>query len=150
MKNAQLAETLEDFALLLELQGENRFRAASYRRVAQALRTLPEDVAVLAREHRLREVPGIGEAIERKIEEYLATGKILRYEEARAAVPPGVRALVRVPGLGPRTVVQIYNVLGISSLEALEEAAHNGRLQRLPGIGPKKEQAILRAVQGLR
>jgi len=150
MSNAALADLFEDFARLVALAGGNRFKAAAYRRAAAALRGLREDVATLAKEDRLREVPGIGSAIEKKIREYLATGRIRRYEEARAAVPAGLVNLARVPGLGPETARRIHEALGIASLEKLEEAARLGRLQRVPGIGPRKEAALLRAVRGLR
>lgn len=83
MKNQELAEIFEKIGDILELKEENRFKILAYRRVAQALRNLTTDVETIYKEGRLKEIPGVGEAIAKKIEEYLKTGKMTKYEELR-------------------------------------------------------------------
>jgi DNA polymerase (family 10) len=83
MKNQELAEIFEKIGDILELKEENRFKILAYRRVAQALRNLTTDVETIYKEGKLKEIPGVGEAIAKKIEEYLKTGKMTKYEELR-------------------------------------------------------------------
>lgn len=147
MKNAELAEIFSDLADILEYQGENRFKLNAYRRASRVLEDMTEDIEAVAAENRLRDLPGIGEAIASKIEEYLETGKMNRFEEAKAEAPSGLMDMLRVPGLGPKTVAMIHKELGISTLDELREAAAEGRLKGLPGIGPKKSDNIARGLE---
>lgn len=146
MDNLTVAEALYEIADLLEFTGGDPFKVRAYRRAAEALGLLPEQVADLVREGRLTRVPGVGKAIAAKVAEMVETGRIGYLEELRQAVPPGVLDLTRVPGLGARTAMLLYRRLGIDSLEALELAAREGRLRDLPGFGPRKESALLAAV----
>jgi DNA polymerase (family 10) len=143
-KNAELAGVFEELADLLEYQGENAYKLRAYRTAARTLRGLSEDVARVAEEGRLTDLPGVGQAIAKKIEEFLATGRMRRHQEALAATPPGVAEMLRVPGLGPRTVSRIVQTVGARSLEELRQAARAGRLRDLPGFGPRKEAGLLR------
>jgi PHP domain. len=150
MDNLTVAEALYEIADLLEFTGGDPFKVRAYRKAAEAVGLLPEPVADLAREGRLTRVPGIGKAIAAKIGELLETGRIGYLEELRQAVPPGVVDLTRVPGLGARTAMLLYRRLGVDSLEALELAAREGKLRELPGMGPRREAAILEAVERVR
>lgn len=150
MDNLTVAEALYEIADLLEFTGEDPFKVRAYRKAAEAVGLLPEQVAGLTRAGRLTRVPGIGKAIAAKIAELVETGRIGYLEELRQAVPPGVLDLTRVPGLGARTAMLLYRRLGVDGLEALELAAREGRLRDLPGMGPRKEAAILEAVARVR
>lgn len=150
MDNLTVAEALYEIADLLEFTGGDPFKVRAYRRAAEALGLLPEQVADLVREGRLTRVPGVGKAIAAKVAEMVETGRIGYLEELRQAVPPGVLDLTRVPGLGARTAMLLYRRLGIDSLEALELAAREGKLRDLPGFGPRKEAALLQAAAQVR
>lgn len=102
-----------------------------------------EEVQSLVAQGRLLSLPGIGKATGDKVQELLRTGRIGYLEELRLAIPPGVRELTRVPGLGARTAQTLFARLGIDSLDRLELAARQGELRELPGMGVKKEAAIL-------
>jgi DNA polymerase (family 10) len=138
MHNRALADIFEQMAELMEIQGETGFRVNAYRRAARALDGLQEDVAVLLKEGRLQEVPGIGESTAKKIEEYLAGGRIARHQELLKKVPPGLLELLQVPGLGPKSAALLNRELKIQSLDDLARALEQGRLAGLPGMGEKK------------
>jgi DNA polymerase (family 10) len=146
MKNAELSALFAELADILEYAGENPFKLNAYRKAARVLDDLTEDIEVVAREGRLRELDGIGEAIAKKIVEYLDTGKVVRYEEAKKGMPPGLLEMLRVPGLGPKTIAQLHKALRIETLKELEEAARAGKIRELPGMGAKKEVNILRGL----
>lgn len=145
MKNHEVAAALYEIADLLEVKGEDPFKIRAYRKGAEAIDLLIEAVADL-KPHQLLAVPGIGKALAEKVRELVTTGQLEYLEELRRAVPPGVLALTRVPGLGARTAQVLYARLGIDSLDRLELAARQGQLRDLPGMGVKKEAAILQAL----
>jgi len=147
MINAELAQLFDELADVLEYRGDNPFKLRAYRKAAQVLRDLKQSVTVLAAQGGLRDLPGVGAAIARKIVEYIETGRIERYEEARKAAPDGLLAMLRVPGFTPRVAARAVKALGIASVEELAEAARSGRLKDVPGIGPRKEQEIVRGLQ---
>ncbi|MGO8705510.1 MAG: DNA polymerase/3'-5' exonuclease PolX [Candidatus Brocadiia bacterium] len=147
MRNDEIAGMLETLANLLEFKGENPFKLSAYRRAARVLRDQTEDVATLVRENRLKELPGIGESIEKKIVQALTTGKIEKLTEALKTVPPGVLRMMEIPGVGPRTAAQVHEKLGIKTLEEFTAAARSGKLAGVPGIGAKKAAAFLGAIK---
>ncbi len=149
-RNEEIASALRELADLLELKGDNPFKIRAYRRAADVIEGLPEDAADLAAEGRLKNIEGIGEAIEKKAAELAATGGLRLLEGLRAEIPPGVREMLRVPGVGPRTAALVFRRLGVVSLDELERAAREGRLREVPGIGPKSEANILRAMERMR
>jgi len=138
-KSLELAETFRHLADLLAYQGENLFKIRAYRRAAGALEGLEEDVEALAAEGRLEEVPGIGKAIAGKIREYLHTGKMRKYEEALRGVPRGVAELLKLPGLGPRTVARMVD-MGVADPEALRRALAEGR--SVPGLSKGRLEEV--------
>lgn len=146
MKNFEIARLFDLMADLLELRGENPFRIRAYRRAAQNLQALAEDVEVLAREGRLHQVPGIGADLAGKIVEYLRTGRVQDVEAARRGIPAGVVELMTVPGIGPKTARLLYERQGIRSLARLEALARAGKLRGLPGIQARTEQNILKGI----
>jgi DNA polymerase (family 10) len=150
MKNAEVAAMLNRIADLLELKGENFFKIRAYREAVRQVDNLTTEVEDLLREGRLKDVPGIGEALEKKIAEYVSTGKLEFLIRLEAEVPPALLELTRVPGLGPRTAKDIYDALGILSLDALETAGREHRLQALPGIKAKTEENIMKGIAMLK
>jgi DNA polymerase (family 10) len=150
MKNFEVARLFDLMADVLELRGENPFRIRAYRRAAQNVESLTEDVEVVAREGRLDDVPGIGKDLAGKIVEYLETGKVREIEAAKRGIPHGVVELLDVPGIGPKTAKVLYERQGIRSLARLEAVARAGKLRGLPGIQAKTEENILKGIAVVR
>jgi DNA polymerase (family 10) len=146
VKNSEIARQFEQMADVLEIRGENVFRIRAYRRAAQNLVSLTEDVATLARERRLEEIPGIGADLATKILEYLDTGRIADIEAATRDIPPGVVELMSVPGIGPKTAQLLYEKQGVRGIDRLEKLARAGKLRGLQGIQAKTEENILKGI----
>ncbi|HZU12907.1 MAG TPA: DNA polymerase/3'-5' exonuclease PolX [Chloroflexota bacterium] len=146
MNNNDVAAALNEIAELLELQGATTFRVRAYQNAGRTISNLPEDVRVLSAENRLKDLKGIGGSIADKIQELLDTGTITQLEKLRQEFPPGVRSIMSVPGVGPSLARRAYRELGVDSLEALREAAEDGRLAELPGFGQKSAENVLRAL----
>ena len=119
MKNQELADIFSRIADMLEILGEDPFRSLSYRKAARVLEELAESVEELASAGRLMEIPGIGKSIAEKIQQYLATGKIDRYEELAAKVPKGLLDIMRLQGMGPKTAGRLWKEVGIESIEQM-------------------------------
>lgn len=149
MKNQQIATIFNEIAELLELKGGNSFRIRAYRRAAQNLDGLAQDVAMLT-EDELMDIPGIGKDLAGKVREYVETGAIAKHEELKKDIPAGVLELLRVPGLGPKKAKLFYDRLKITSAEALKAAITEGRLAGLSGIQKKTEENILRGIAALK
>jgi DNA polymerase (family 10) len=149
MKNQQIATIFKEIAELLELKGGNSFRIRAYRRAAQNLDGLVQDVAMLT-EDELMDIPGIGKDLAGKVREYVETGAIAKHEELKKDIPAGVLELLRVPGLGPKKAKLFYDRLKITSAEALKAAITEGRLAGLSGIQKKTEENILRGIAALK
>jgi DNA polymerase (family X) len=135
--NAQAAEIFRTIADLLDLLGE-KFKPEAYRRAARSIESLTEDLSAVAARHELRSIPGVGEAIEEKIEQYLQTGSIHYYEQLKREIPAGVVELMRLPGLGPKTARRFWTELGIEGPTELRDAIAAGRLSGVKGFGEKK------------
>jgi DNA polymerase (family 10) len=146
MRNLEIAKIFSDMADLLEIQGDNPFRVRAYRRAAQNIESLAEDIASVAVRGDLTEIPGIGKDLASKIQEYLETGTLKALEELKTKVPEGLIQLINVPSVGPKKAKLFYDVLGIKDVDALERAAKEGRLRSLPGMGPKSEANVLRGI----
>jgi DNA polymerase (family 10) len=149
MKNQQIATIFKEIAELLELKGGNSFRIRAYRRAAQNLDGLAQDVAMLTADE-LMDIPGIGKDLAGKVREYVETGAIAKHEELKKDIPAGVLELLRVPGLGPKKAKLFYDRLKITSAEALKAAITEGRLAGLSGIQKKTEENILRGIAALK
>ena len=137
---------LNRVADLLEIRGENFFKIRAYREAVRQLDNLTTEIEDLIKDGRLKDIPGIGEASEKKIVEYVTTGQLAFLTRLEAEVPPALLELTRVPGLGPRTAKDIYDGLGILSLDALEQAARDHRLLGVRGIKAKTEENILKGI----
>ncbi len=142
--NQEIAAQFERIAELLEIQGENPFRVRAYRNAARTIQNLPRNLAsMVAAGERLEELPTIGKDLAAKIREFVTTGSLRKLRELERAVPPGVRELLKVPGLGPKRLRVLRDEFGIRDLAALERAAREGRVRQLPGFGEKSERKLL-------
>jgi DNA polymerase (family 10) len=150
MRNDQYAALLNRVADLLEIRGEVFFKVRSYREAARQVEQISEPLDVIRADGRLAEVHGIGKAIAGKIEEYGDTGKLQYLEKLEAEVPPGLLDFLRIPGLGPRTAKDIYDTLGVTSLEGLEAALQDGSIRKVPRIRAKGEENIAKGIEALR
>ena len=143
--NEAVAGLLREYAELLAITGGDPFRARNYEKAAKAVAGHPADVTTMA-ESALTSIPGVGKSIAAKITEFKRTGTIKAVEEQRARVPPGVRELTRVPGLGPKRAMQLSRELGIATVSDLEAAVSEGKLRNIAGFGPKSEERIQRGL----
>lgn len=145
--NLDIARIFGEIADILEIQQESAFRINAYRRAARAVESLSEDVATIAVRGELRKISGIGASLAEKIEEYLRTGTIAYHEELRAVMPPGLAQLMTIPEVGPKTALLLFQRLGITSVDELEQACRAGRVRTLPRLGAKTEQNILGGIE---
>jgi len=146
MTKDEVGAVLEGITQLLELKGENPFKIRAYQNAARAIETYPGNLEVAAREGRLQEIPGIGQAIAEKISELYATGHLPYYEELKAEFPAGIFELFELLGLGPKKIRALYDHLGIASLDALDAACKDGRVAGLAGFGAKTAANILHSI----
>ena len=152
MKNQEIARILYEIAEYLQMEGV-AFKPQAYRKAGLGLETFDRDIEDLYREEGLKglkKIPGVGESIAQKIEEYLKTGKIKYYEDFKKKIPADVEALTAVEGVGPRKVKIIFEELGIKNLDELEKAAKEGKIRKLPGFGEKTEKNILEGIAFLK
>lgn len=150
MTNIEVSLVFDEIADLLEIAGENQFKVQAYRRAARSIKNYPQAVTELHREGNLHSIPGVGKALAKKIEEMIVTGKLKYLEQLRERVPQGLREMLAIPGLGARSVRTIYEHLGITSLDELEEAAREYRVRELPGLGARTELRILSGIELLK
>jgi DNA polymerase (family X) len=143
--NEAVAGLLREYAELLAITGGDPFRARNYEKAAKAVAGHPADVTAMP-ESALTSIPGVGKSIAAKITEFKRTGTIKAVEEQRVKVPPGVRELTRVPGLGPKRAMQLSRELGVATVGDLEAAVSEGKLRNIAGFGPKSEERILRGL----
>ncbi len=146
LSNAAIADAFEELGDLYELDGAIVHRVAAYRAAAKAVREASVSVAALARAGRATQLPGIGKTLQEKILTLDQTGTIPSAERLRAKFPPGVIAITRLPGLGPKRARLLHSELGIDSPQALREAALAQRLRGVRGLGAKFEASVLVAL----
>jgi DNA polymerase (family X) len=137
-------QTIADY---LNLDGQSAYRIIAYEKAAALFREHPVSVADMASRGELRKLPGVGEAIEKKVLEYVATGDIEFLAKLRERFPEGLLQVMCLPGLGPKKPRLIYENTGVIDMRALERVAREGRLRDLPGMGPKTEENIIRAIE---
>ncbi len=147
--NAELARIFHEIGDMLEVKGELVFKTVAYHKAADAIAHSPVEVSRAYMEGRPPRIPGVGEAIAKKIGELAQTGRMAFYEVLREEVPPSLVALLEIPGVGPRTVKQLHEELGIETLEDLRRAAEAGSLRALKGMSEKTEQGVLAGIAAL-
>jgi DNA polymerase (family 10) len=142
VENTALAERLDAFAALLDLAGSGHYTVRAYRRAAELIRSTPADVATLVRAGRVRELAGIGPGIEARLQELVETGELAELRELEAQALPELVGVARLLGLSTKRMRELGHALGIRTLPELREAAAAGRLDSVPGIGPKTAARI--------
>ncbi len=146
MMREDVADVLEEIALLLELKGENAFKTRAYRNGAEAVLNTEEDIMQLAKDGKLAGVKGFGKALQEKVSELVQTGKMTYYENLRAEFPEGLFELFDLSGLGPKKIKALYDKLGVDSIAALKEVCESGKVAELSGFGAKTVEKILEAI----
>jgi len=147
--NQKLAEIFYEIADILEIK-KVQWKPAAYRNAARAIENLPEDVEEIYKKEGktgLEEIHGVGEAISKKIVEYIETGKIKKLEELRKTIPKGVVEMMKVQGIGARKAVKLYEELGIKSVKELEKAAKKHKIKELEDFREKTEENILEGIE---
>lgn len=149
MKNQEIAKIFYEIAYFLEMEGV-QFKPFAYEKAAITLEGLEEDVEEIYKKEGfegLKKIPGIGESIAQKIEEYLKTGKVKYYEDYKKKYPINLEELMGIEGVGPKRIKVLYEKLGITNLKELEEAARSHKIAPLFGFGEKTEKNILEAIE---
>jgi DNA polymerase (family 10) len=149
MRNAEIAAALRELGVLYDLDGADRFRVLAYREAARTIADSPVSVEQLAEEGRLTELPGVGKTLAQKVETLIETGSIPSADKLKAKFPATLVEVTRVPGLGAKTARLIYDETGVENLMQLKEAAEDGRLSGIKGLGPKTEENILSSLAGV-
>jgi DNA polymerase (family X) len=149
MTNREIADIFERIGDMLDILGENRFKVLAYRRAAENIQHLGQDLRTYWHAGTLQDIPGIGSAIEEKIGELLTTGRLEFYERLQDQVPSGVVSLLEIPDVGPKTAKLLWERLGLQSVGEVEAAARAGQLRTLPGLGAKSETKILAGIETL-
>jgi len=147
MKNQIVADILYQIADLLDLKGEIFFKTRAYRQAAQTIEVLDEDIEIVSNENRLKDIPGVGEALAKKIKEIVETDKLEFLEKLKQEVPEELLKMLNISGLGPKRVAALYQKLGIKTIEELRKSCYEGKLRNLDGFGELLEQNILRGIQ---
>src|SRR6266436_2225760 len=146
MDKDQVAAVLVNISTLLELKDENPFKTRAYTNAARALEGLSEPLDKIIADEKLGEVKGIGESVQKKICELVTTGKLVYYEELKAATPPGLVLMLEIPGIGPKKIKALHDELGIETIEQLEQACKEGKVAKLKGFGEKTQTNICEGI----
>jgi DNA polymerase (family 10) len=146
IRNYEISQILYNIAELLDLQSV-KFKPMAYRRAAQNIESLSEDIEDIYKRGELEEIPGVGKGIASRIKEYLETGKLIYLEELKREFPKGMEELIKIEGIGPKTALKLIKELKINTVEELEEVIKQGKLNGINGFGMKKEENILRGIE---
>ena len=143
----QIADVLEEIAILLELKGENPFKIRAYRNGAEIVRSIDGNIVQRAKDDDLKGVKGIGDALQQKLHELATTGELAFHLDLKAEFPEGLFELLQLQGLGPKKVKVLYDELAIATLGGLKRACESGEVGALSGFGRKSEEKILSAIE---
>ena len=147
MKNQLVADIFYQIADLLDLKGEIFFKTRAYRMAAQTIEVYDEDIELVSKENRLQGIPGIGEALAKKITEIVNTGRLEYFEKLKKEIPVDLLDMLNISGLGPKKVAALYKNLNIRTIEELKKACTEGKLRNLEGFGEITERNILRGIK---
>lgn len=147
MLNEEVARIFEQMARVLAFRGQDRFRIMAYERAAVSIRDLEEDLAEIAKQGKLQDIPGIGKDLSEMIDEYVRTAKIARYERESRGIAPGLIELMSIPGLGPKTLALLNQKYHVKSLDDLQASLEKAGDAKLRGFGQKKIDNIKRGIQ---
>src|SRR5215510_14605471 len=145
----EIAADLRTIARLIEVKGENRFKALAFNRGAAVLENLPEDLDALVKHRRLKEITGIGNALASVIEEIHRTGECWMLQQLRDELPPGAVELSEVPGLSLKKIIALHDALGIASIQDLKIACQEGLVKNVKGFDQKSEAKLVKDIEKL-
>ena len=145
--NAEIAEIFNEYADLLEIEGANQYRVRAYRTAARNISNLSHSAAEMVNKNEdLSRLPGLGKDLASKVADIVNTGKLSQLEELKKKLPAELIDITGLAGLGPKRTGKLYQKLGITSIEELEEAAKKQKVRGLPGFAAKTEQKILEEI----
>lgn len=149
MDNKKIAQILQEVGDVLEIKGEDRFRINAYHNAAMRVLNHPKDLADIVDENPdlLTKIPGIGQYMKTHIEELVSTGACREFEKILRSIPAGLLKMLRIRGVGPKKVKLFYSELKIHDIQGLEQAAKDGLLAKLPGMGEKSQKEILEGIK---
>ncbi len=151
MDNKAIANVFYETADLMEINGDDSFRIRSYRRAAEVIEGLPQQVSGLIDEpKKLLEIPGIGKGMAANIQELCRSGKLGPHQDLLVKYRPSMLELLKIQGLGPKTIALLWSAFQVSDLAAVEKLAREGKLRALPRLSEKSEQKILKAIEDYR
>ena len=150
LTNGDLARIFHEIGDILEVQGEIAFKTIAYHRAADTIGRSPIDLVAAYRSGNPPKVSGVGQAISDKITELVTTGRMAYLERLRSEVPASLVEFLEIPGLGPKTVRQLHEELGIATLDELKAAAEAGRIRTVKGLSERTEQMVLKGIDRLR
>ncbi len=150
MDNLEIAKILSHIADILEIKNENTFRVRAYRKAAEAIESLTQNINQLYEENKIESIPGVGKGITEKIDELIKTGKLKYYEGLKKEIPESLLEIMNVSEVGPKTTALLYEKLKIDSIEKLKNAALKHKISELPGMGEKTEENILKGIELLK
>ena len=146
MTAENMAEVLTNIALLMELKGENPFKIRAYKTGAEIVESFPGDIVARATANELKDVKGLGEALQDKLHELASTGKLGFYENLKAEFPEGILGLFNISGLGPKKIAALYHELGVGNLTDLKRVCESGEAGKLSGFGEKTVVKLLESI----
>ncbi len=144
--NKKVADILFEIADLLELKGV-QFKPRAYRRAAQNINNFSEDITIFYENENLEDIEGVGKSIALKIKEIIETGSLKYLKELRQEFPQGLQEMMDIQGLGPKSLMKLYNELNIQNIDELEKAAKNQKIRSIEGFGEKSEENILKNIE---
>lgn len=150
MVDRNLLKIFRNIAILLRIKGDNPFKADAYDKAADIIESKQLDIRELVQKNTLAEIKGIGEALAKKISEYVQTGKLQYYEKLKAEIPPELITITRLPNLGPKKTKLLYDKLGIKTIDELEKACQENKVANLKGFSEKSQEIILNSIQHYR
>ncbi len=151
MDNKAIAGILYETADLLEIDGQDSFRIRSYRNAAEAIEALPQQIAdLIAEPKKVLAIPGIGKGMLVNLQEMFKEGKLSLHAELLKKYRPSMLDLLKIQGLGPKTIALIWSAYQVSDLEGVEKLAREGKIRELPRMGEKQEQKLLKAIEDYR
>lgn len=150
MDKHEIAALFDEIGVLLELQGENPFKIRAYHHAARVLENLEDDLQLIVNDGMLQDVPGIGASLAEKIAALVVTGHLPYYEELKKSIPEGLMNLFKIPGLGGKKIKELYDALGIKSVDELYLACQRGEIAYLPHFGEKSQENILKEIEKLK
>ena len=146
MSNEKIAQILYEIADLLELKGVE-FKPRAYRRAARSIEELDKDIVELSKDGKLQEIPGVGQAIAKKVVEIVRSGDLNYLKQLREEFPAGLLQIMEVPEIGPKTTMRLYKDLRITNLHELKKAAEEHKVRELRGFGERSEETILKGIR---